>query len=198
MNSGVYKITNIINNKIYIGSSSNLHKRFISHKNSLLRDKHYNTHLQKAYNKYKLENFKFEVIEYCDNIIEKEQYYLDILKPEYNINPNAFTCKGRKLTQEHKDKIGKSNSNIKRSDELKKRWSLIKKNNPNIEHYNKILKLAREVNCIKVKQYDLSMNFIKEYNSITEAAINVKGDPSAITKVCKGKLNKHKNFIFRY
>lgn len=198
MKSGVYKIMNINTNNIYIGSSCNLHSRIIHHKNRLLKGVHGNKHLQNSYNKYGKENFIFEIIEYCDNIIEREQYYLDALNPYYNILPNAFTCKGKVLSEEQKKKIGLGNSNIKRSKELKKRWSDIKKNNPNIEHYKMIVNKAKEVNCKKVKQYDLNMNFIKEYNSLTEAALAINGDVSTITKVCKGKLNKHRNFIFRY
>lgn len=198
MKSGVYKITNSINSKIYIGSSLNIHKRLIHHKGRLNNNMHCNKHLQFAYNKYGKDNFIFETLEICENIIEREQYYLNTLKPEYNILPNAFTCKGRILTEEHKIKIGLSNKNIKRSDDLKSKWSNIKKNNPNIEHYKYIVNKAKEVNSKKVKQYDLNMNFIKEYNSLTEAALAINGDVSTITKVCKGKLNKHRNFIFRY
>lgn len=199
MNCGVYKIINLKNNKFYIGSSNNLHKRFIHHKNSLLKNKHHNKYLQNAWNKYGEENFKFEIVEYCYNNFEKEQYYLDSLKPQYNIAKHVENCnKDRKLSKEHKEKIGKANSKYKRSKKLKKLWSKIKKDNPNLEHYSLIVQKAKEINSIKVKVYDLSMNFIKEYNSLSEAALDIKGDISAIAKVCKGKLKTHKNLIFKY
>lgn len=50
--SGIYCIKNKINDKLYIGSSSNIHKRFICHKYALRKDKHHNKPLQHSFNKY--------------------------------------------------------------------------------------------------------------------------------------------------
>ncbi len=80
--TGVYKITNILNKKFYIGSSSDSIKdRWSDHRSDLLLNKHSNTHLQRAYNKYGKKAFIFEVLEVCEPsiCIEKEQYYLDTL-----------------------------------------------------------------------------------------------------------------------
>ena len=76
---GIYKIENIINNIIYIGSSINVEKRFERHKYDLKRNKHHNIYLQRSYNKYGIENFKFEIIEECNilDIKSIEQKYLD-------------------------------------------------------------------------------------------------------------------------
>ena len=75
--SGIYQIRNLVNGKIYVGSSINLHVRKLSHFNSLKRNDHANQHLQKAYNKYGLDKFVFEVLEYVekDMLLEREQYY---------------------------------------------------------------------------------------------------------------------------
>ena len=80
---GVYKITNMINGKIYIGSSNNIHNRWSQHKTSLNAKTHNNIHLQNAWNLYGDHNFKFEIIEECSPDIqyEREQYYLNILNP---------------------------------------------------------------------------------------------------------------------
>lgn len=67
--AGIYKIQNLVNGKIYIGSAINLHIRFHNHWNSLRQHKHRNKHLQASWDKYGEENFTFEVLE----IIEKEQ-----------------------------------------------------------------------------------------------------------------------------
>lgn len=63
--TGIYKITNVVNNKIYIGSTTNLKSRVAHHKSYLRRGIHGNKHLQAAYTKYGEESFKFELIEEC-------------------------------------------------------------------------------------------------------------------------------------
>lgn len=80
---GVYKITNMVNGKFYIGSSNDILKRWVQHKTNLNAKEHNNTHLQNAWNLYGGENFQFEIIEECTPEIqfEREQYYLNILSP---------------------------------------------------------------------------------------------------------------------
>jgi group I intron endonuclease len=94
--SGVYVITNIVNGKIYIGSSVNIKKRWREHKNDLKKNKHHSSSLQKSYNKHGLENFIFEIIEFvdCKELFIVEQKYLDQYKPYersngYNISRTA-------------------------------------------------------------------------------------------------------------
>jgi len=92
MSSGVYQITNTSNGNFYVGSSVNIYKRWKDHSRSLNRGNHHSDYLQNAWNKYGEENFKFEIIEEVldkSKLIEREQYYLDTLKPEYNICPQA-------------------------------------------------------------------------------------------------------------
>ena len=62
MKSGIYKITNKIDGKCYIGQSSNIKKRFKDHRYDLKYNKHDNPYLQNAYNKYGKDNFKFEIL----------------------------------------------------------------------------------------------------------------------------------------
>lgn len=125
MNSGIYKITNLINNKIYIGSTKNLYQRRIDHFYSLKINKHHNSHLQNSYNKYGTENFVFEILITChpDMLLWYEQQFSDQWKPEYNkkriAERNATkrhsTYKGKKrgrkpsslVTNETKEKIKK-------------------------------------------------------------------------------------------
>lgn len=108
--SGIYEIINSINTKSYIGSSKNLKQRRDIHFSLLRNNKHPNKHLQRACNKYGLEVFKFEILEECeiDSLIEKEQHYLDTLKPQYNKRIIAESNLGRTyiMKEEHKYKIG--------------------------------------------------------------------------------------------
>ena len=77
---GIYKITNTVNNKIYIGSSNDILERWNQHKKSLRRNKHHNVYLQRSWNKNGESFFKHELIEYCaiDVLLEREQYFLDL------------------------------------------------------------------------------------------------------------------------
>lgn len=101
--SGVYRITNTINNKLYIGSTcENFIIRWKSHINTLRRNTHKNAHLQNAFNKYGEKSFIFEIIEVCEkeDTLNREQLYLNkhFGKNCYNINPNATTLNTSKET----------------------------------------------------------------------------------------------------
>ncbi len=118
--SGIYKITNNINNKFYIGSASNFIKRWYRHKNRLKNNKHDNAYMQNAWNKYGEEAFKFEVLLYCDikDLIFYEQKFLhaywDNSNICYNIAKDAISAmKGRKASEETKKKISLQTSGKK-------------------------------------------------------------------------------------
>lgn len=64
---GIYKITNIKNNKVYIGQSTNIKQRWALHKSELRHKYHENIYLQNAWNKYGEDNFDFSIVEECDN-----------------------------------------------------------------------------------------------------------------------------------
>ena len=77
MSCGIYKITNLINNKIYIGQSINIEKRWACEKCGNCND-----HLTRAFKKYGIDNFNFEIIEECQQseLNEKESYYIMLFK----------------------------------------------------------------------------------------------------------------------
>ena len=76
--SGIYKITNTINGKYYIGSSYRCKHRWQEHKRDLRRNKHHNPYLQAAWNKNTEAAFTFEIIKDIprDNIRKAEQWLL--------------------------------------------------------------------------------------------------------------------------
>lgn len=138
-NCGIYKILNIINNKIYIGSAVRLSNRKATHFYKLKNNKHTNNYLQNAFNKYGGSKFKFEIIEYVDDkncLIAREQYYMDLYKSYnkengYNIRTIAESnlgVTGKKLSKEHRNAISKANLGKKLSDNTKKKISIAKKN----------------------------------------------------------------------
>jgi group I intron endonuclease len=120
---GIYKITCIANNKVYIGQSANIDGRFYQHKHELKNNKHCNQHLQSSYNKYKKDFFDYKIIEIIDineedineeDINEKltilEQYYIDYYKSmdrEYGFNKKGAGPKG-KVTEETREKLRKA------------------------------------------------------------------------------------------
>lgn len=79
---GIYCILNTINNKLYIGSSSNLKRRKMFHFSRLSNNKHFNNHLQNAWNKYGELNFKFYIIDLYpqDDLEVIEEKYIKMSK----------------------------------------------------------------------------------------------------------------------
>lgn len=113
MNIGIYLLRNEIDGKIYVGQSSNLSKRNRQHKNALLNNRHFNEHLQRAYNKYG-NVFKFEIIEYCllEMLDEREMYWINKFKAnnkKYGYNILIGTTQFKKHSEESKEKIRKAN-----------------------------------------------------------------------------------------
>lgn len=85
---GIYKITNLINNKCYIGQSRNIKRRFSNHKSDAFNKKsnQYNYPLYRAIRKYGIDNFLFEIIEECeiDKLSEREQFWILYYKSNNN------------------------------------------------------------------------------------------------------------------
>ena len=121
MKSGIYIITNTTNNKRYVGSAVNLKKRLRQHRGDLRRGDHKNPHLQSAWNKYGEDTFVFDVIERWETeyLISMEQWWMNMLLPEYNIAPVAWSSYGRKATSETRAKMSRAHMGHKVSDETR-------------------------------------------------------------------------------
>ena len=129
MKCGVYKIRNLIDGKIYIGSSVNIGRRMRRHKTDIVRGLHSNKHLQRAILKYGKNNFTIETIETCDkeNLQSREQFYideLDVCEKGYNISPIAYSNKGVKHTKETLEKMSQALRGKKFTNEHKEKISL--------------------------------------------------------------------------
>lgn len=75
----LYKITNVVNGKFYVGSTGNARERFRQHRNKLRRGVHHCAHLQAAWNKYGEDCFKFSIIEHIESmeaLVEAENKWL--------------------------------------------------------------------------------------------------------------------------
>ncbi len=182
----VYRWVNKNNNKTYIGSSINFAVRlykYYSHKH-LFQSK---TPIHNALLKYGFENFSLEILEYCEegvNPVLREQYYFELLKPQYNILEKAgsllgfkhskdtlakfairevseetrknlsLAALGRRLTEEDKGKISSRRKGIQLSDITRKKISLS----------------SAILRGIKIEVQDVNTNEKIEFQTLTDAA----------------------------
>lgn len=147
---GIYKITNKINNKSYIGQSNNVERRLKEHK---CIEHETNKSLKLAYKKYGIENFEFEILEECKlkELNEKEIYYIDMLKPQYNRTSGGEGSPNHKMSEETREVLKQKGKEFWNNldDETKKK--IIAKNlkRPKIGH--KVSEETRE----KLRQHNL-------------------------------------------
>lgn len=98
---GIYKITCIENNEFYIGSTTiTFINRWRSHKGQLIKNTHHSNYMQNCFNKYGEQSFRFQILEICNSkeeTLEKEQEYIDELKPKFNSCPVVNSLVGLKL-----------------------------------------------------------------------------------------------------
>ena len=111
-NCGIYKITNLKNNKVYIGQSTDIKARWNNHKLELKKNIHKNSHLQNAFNKYGEEAFEFRILEetFEENLDNAEEYwinYFDSTNPRkgYNLKYGGNHSKNIEEVQEHINRV---------------------------------------------------------------------------------------------
>lgn len=181
---GIYKIKNKIDNKFYIGSSTNIKQRWYRHKSMLRNNCHCNEHLQNAWNKYGENCFEFEIVCFVEkeNLFEMEQKLILNLNCcdktiGYNKTENTFapmlgkkmsceqkqkisdSLKGRKLSNQTKNKISNSNKGKTRTEEQKTNLSLVKKGK-SIKSFKRT-----EENKKKISDYAKTRTGVKNSNA---------------------------------
>ena len=100
--AGIYLISSLINNKYYIGSSINIKRRWTEHNRYLKQNKHHSKHLQNHYNKHGKDVLVYSVLEEVKQptkelLLKREQYWMDLLRPEFNNVLSAGSILGYKL-----------------------------------------------------------------------------------------------------
>ena len=122
---GVYEILNTTNSKRYVGSAANLPRRKKEHLRRLRGNKHHNRYLQRSWNKYGEKVFKFDVIEYWEPefLVSMEQWWMNMLQPEYNIAPVAGSPLGVTHTAETRAKMSEAHMGTTLSEETKNKIS---------------------------------------------------------------------------
>lgn len=166
----VYKITNQINNKCYIGSSTRVEKRWKEHRNAAFNPNshHYNYPLYAAFRKYGIENFTFEVIKDDFSSLEEMSQYEHDMIIYYNSYKNGYN----QTLMTDRTNLAKENTS-KYIQQISQRCA-------KIDIYNNILEIYSSYHEAARKN-----GFDGDYRATT------------IRKVCKGEINHFHDMIFR-
>lgn len=227
---GIYSISNNIDDRLYVGSSVNIEQRWKRHITDLHNNVHHSKHLQRFVNKYGIEVLSFNILEYStvDNLLDREQYYLDTISCKFNNCKIAGSCLGSTRSDDYKKELSKRISGsgnptygIERTYEWRKKisdankgqvaWNKGKTGVYSQETLDKMSKSAigrvvdkatrdkiRKANSKKIYQYDKDGTFIKEWNSAKKCGVELNIGPPSIAACAKGKTKTAGGFIFRY
>ncbi len=192
--SCIYWIRNILDDKIYIGYSSNYFSRKTQHLSLLRANKHHNKHLQNAYNKDSEDAFVFQIIELCekDHLPERENFWckrLNSCNMEYGYNiADTFDDyrmgrgSGWHHTQEAKDKVSNANRGISLTYEERL-------------HLKKFSKSKDKI----IQIFDMNNNLIHECPLARDAANFTNTKISVVyNQLCGISGRSKKGFIFKY
>lgn len=163
---GIYLIKNKINNKLYIGKSMNLLKRKREHLNKLRNNKHENSKLQNAFNKYGEENFLFEILIKDESLSENELYDLE------RIYTYLFDTKDRGYNLCYGGKGGSTGWKASELQRLIRSFNSTGANNPfynkkvTPENRKKMTEGLRKV--VKTQQYRNKMSEVMKGRKFTE------------------------------
>ena len=186
--AGIYRWTNLKSGKIYIGSSANLAKRFstyLSIKFLTRESLKCKSMIYFALLKYGHNAFRLDILEYCDSeeLLAREQFYLDNFKPEYNLLTTAGSSLG-----------------FKHSEETLLKFKLRKLSDEHLEHTRKLgranLIKFNKSRRLKVAIHDFNTDTTTTYDSISEASQGIKVDAKDFWT--KEKSEKKRDEIIPY
>lgn len=191
----VYKITNKVTNKIYIG---------ITNQGSGARYRHHwyesrigePSPIHRSMAKYGEDNFTLEIIDFAntyDELKEKEKYWIKQYNSTdksigYNLTEGGDGTFGRKHSEDTKEKIRQKALGRKVSEETKKKMSETRLGKCSDKQREHLLKLTVGQSK-KIYQYDTDFNLIGEYNSIKEASKITGIDRNTIGRQLKKEVN---------
>lgn len=217
----IYKYTNIINNKIYIGQSKDILCRQKQHlyESKNIRD---NSIFHKAIKKYGIKNFNFEIIEECDQnkLNEREifwiAYYNSLVPNGYNMTPGGnlngqnnkkkvlqYSLDGIFIAEHESASSAARKLNINLSDLTAScrnissqcggfQWKY-KEDNRNLE--NRFVDYIGEK---AVEQYDFLGNYIQTFESATSASKELNICLQSITACCRGETRTAEKYQWKY
>lgn len=200
----IYLITNKINNKKYVGKTTqSIEKRWQEHISDSKREKCEIRPLYRAIRKYGIENFTIKEIEKCntDNLSEKEKYWIQYYNT-YEDGYNATLGGDGKILLDY-DEIIKTYLITHNASEVARTL------NCSIDSVYKILKvndiqissaaeIAKNNLSKRIAQYDKKGNFIKEYSSYKEAEKAMGNTQRHIGDCANGKRKTAYGFIWKW
>ena len=211
MKIGIYKLTNIINGKSYIGQSTNIERRWSDYKSLCCTSQPL---IYNALKKYGIKNFTFEILEECkkEELNERERYYIkkynSFGENGYNLTSGGEQNKlqGKKLSysevQEIRLKLRQTRLTLKEIGDLygvnDDTIGLINTGaawyEDDVEYpiRSKTLTHERPIYQIDIKTKEI----LKYFNSIADAAKELKLDAANIGLVCNCKRNSAGNYWF--
>lgn len=198
--SGIYRWTHKESVKSYIGSSVNLGQRFASYFTyNWIASQAKHSIICKALLKYGYSEFSLEILEYCnqEDVLKREQFYLDSLNPEYNILKTAGSRLGSEQSEETKAKIRKALTGYKHSEITKSKIKAARLGlSLSVETKAKLKKTMdlklnyfAKIQGIKIIVLDLDTKITTEYDSIRRAAAGIGCNYSSILRYEKLQLN---------
>lgn len=185
----VYKFTNILNNKVYIGkTSTSLRKRVIGHLTASRKwTKSRKGYFQNALSKYGINNFNIDILDRCEDkqlLNEREIYWINYYnsnnkKYGYNMTPGGDGNSDLEFCRKNIERLIKANTGSHKKEETKRLLSDIHKElwknpefrNKHIENAKRLSKLTSK----RVLQLDYNYNVICKYNSIKEVQLLLYG-----------------------
>ena len=196
--AGVYCWYNNVNGNFYIGSAVNLNPRINDYfQEWYLREKN-NLIIVRALTHYKMDSFSLLILEVTDkdNVLNREQYYLDEFKPVYNILTKVYNSLGFTHTEESIEKIRQKAVGRTQSLEVRKRMSENRKGYNN-SFYGKTHTLE---NIAKMRERALSRTFDPKPGFKVEVE-DLKTNTKTIYKSmqdCAKSLNSHLSSLLRW
>ncbi len=148
--------------------------------------------IRNAILKYGHNNFMIGILEYTtfNKLVQREQFYIDLLSPESNRIKLAYSSLGYKHTEESLNKIRGPRPDYTISEEHKE--TIINLNINLIFSEESLNKIITKVSK-KVFVYDLELKLIKEYTAITKAKTELRISTTTINNYClSGKVYKNK------
>ena len=172
--TGIYLWTHKESGKQYIGSSLNITQRLVKYysRSCLIREtKRNNSAIYRAILKYGISEFRFEILEHCEAeyLLEREQFYIDKLKPEYNILKFAGNRKGFFHSEATKELQRAAKLGVVLSEETKLKMS------------------TSNVKSVSVIVTNQQTNEVHEFSTMRKAAAFLGTSHSQITSYIKSK-----------
>jgi group I intron endonuclease len=195
--SCIYKIANVVNGNKYIGSTINYNRRQKRHILFLNRGNHHSRYLQNAWNFYGKDKFEFSIVELVDDVsklIEREDYYTKLWKPEYNTMKDIKSHLGLKRSFETLRKMSLAHVGKTHSEETKEK---IRQITTGVKQTKETVAKRMENKYKPIIQCDLDGNVVREWESATHASLNGTFNRKCIYRCIWGKRSHYKGFIWK-